>query len=234
MAHPKSFEFDLYAILRVESSASAADIKTAYRALSLKYHPDKKGDTPENNKSSNSNKRKAESGDTWGQDQNETQDEKQEEPAPKRPSWCEGIIALVEDEIRFINRVLGIIRLDLKTLKKYISDYGHVYQPNNAFWKSLLAEVHTAFKAVRDSRNEVRNRLIDMKRGIGIEGMLHLSGDVSALRADVFRMYCASCDARQIFRALTNFDGAGLEKMLGFIKMQLEIWAKSKNTKQSV
>ena len=37
---------DFYSILGVSKSANAAEIKKAYRALSLKYHPDKNADDP--------------------------------------------------------------------------------------------------------------------------------------------------------------------------------------------
>ncbi|KAI1633854.1 hypothetical protein F4809DRAFT_644080 [Biscogniauxia mediterranea] len=44
-AEPK----DLYKILNIESTATAAEIKKAFRELSMKWHPDKAGNTPENN-----------------------------------------------------------------------------------------------------------------------------------------------------------------------------------------
>ena len=38
---------DLYRILEVESTASASEIKSAYRALARRYHPDANPDNPE-------------------------------------------------------------------------------------------------------------------------------------------------------------------------------------------
>ncbi|KAI0593148.1 hypothetical protein F4775DRAFT_597476 [Biscogniauxia sp. FL1348] len=40
---------DLYKILNIESTATAAEIKKAFREQSLKWHPDKAGNTPESN-----------------------------------------------------------------------------------------------------------------------------------------------------------------------------------------
>lgn len=39
----KSKEMDLYGILQLTPSATEADIKSKYRELALKYHPDKNG-----------------------------------------------------------------------------------------------------------------------------------------------------------------------------------------------
>ncbi|KAL7623177.1 hypothetical protein AAE478_006858 [Parahypoxylon ruwenzoriense] len=49
MSYPRFPQHNLYKVLEVDSKATTDEIKKAYRKLCLKVHPDKAGNTPENN-----------------------------------------------------------------------------------------------------------------------------------------------------------------------------------------